>query len=46
MLPEGPYRDPQQAILGTHHASQLPAAATMLVEVDILPIAETDDETA
>jgi hypothetical protein len=35
----------QQAILGTYDESQLPAAATMS-EVDILPMAETNDETA
>lgn len=34
-----------QAILGTHAESQLPAEATMSIEVDILPIAETNDET-
>ncbi len=30
-----------QAILGTYDESQLPAAATMSIEVDILPIADT-----
>ena len=35
-----------QAILGTRDESQLPAAATMSTEVDILPMAETNDETA
>jgi hypothetical protein len=35
-----------QAILGTYDESQLPAAATMSIEVDILPMAETNDETA
>jgi hypothetical protein len=35
-----------QAILGTYDESQLPAAATMSLEVDILPIAETNEETA
>jgi len=35
-----------QAILGTYDESQLPAAATMSIEVDILPIADTNDETA
>jgi hypothetical protein len=35
-----------QAILGTYDESQLPAAATMSIEVDILPIAETNEETA
>jgi len=35
-----------QAILGTYGESQLPAAATMSIEVDILPMAETNEETA
>jgi hypothetical protein len=35
-----------QAILGTYDESQLPAAATMSIEVDILPIAGTNAETA
>jgi hypothetical protein len=35
-----------QAILGTYDESQLPAAATMSIEVDILPIADSNDETA
>lgn len=35
-----------QAILGTYDESQLSAQATMSIEVDILPIAETNDETA
>ena len=35
-----------QAILGTYDESQLPAAATMSIEVDILPIADTNDEVA
>lgn len=35
-----------QAILGTYDESQLPAAATMSIEVDILPIADTNDESA
>lgn len=35
-----------QAILGTYDQSQLPAAATMSIEVDILPIADTNVETA
>lgn len=35
-----------QAILGTHDESQLAAAATMSIEVDIVPIAESSDETA
>ena len=35
-----------QAILGSYDESQLPAAATMSIEVDILPIADTNAETA
>lgn len=35
-----------QAILGTYDESQLPAAATMSIEVDILPIADSIDETS
>ena len=35
-----------QAILGTYDESQLPAAATMSIEVDVLPIADTNEETA
>lgn len=35
-----------QAILGTHTEDELPAAATMAVEVDILPIANNNEETA
>ncbi|GAB2459622.1 hypothetical protein GCM10027062_44110 [Nocardioides hungaricus] len=35
-----------QAILGTYDESELPTAATMSVEVDILPIANSNDETA
>jgi hypothetical protein len=35
-----------QAILGTYDESQLPDAATMSIEVDILPIADTNAETA
>lgn len=34
-----------QAILGTYDESQLPTAATMSIEVDILPMAETNEET-
>lgn len=34
------------AILGTYDEPQLPAAATMSIEVDILPIAHTNAETA
>ena len=35
-----------QAILGTFREDELPADATMSVEVDILPIADSNDETA
>lgn len=35
-----------QAILATYDESRLPAAATMSVEVDILPIADSNHETA
>lgn len=35
-----------QSILGTFREDQLPADATMSVEIDILPIAEDNDETA
>jgi len=35
-----------QAILGTYDESELPAAATMSIEVDILPIADSNAETA
>ena len=35
-----------QAILGTYDESQLPAEATMSIEVDILPMADTNAETA
>jgi len=35
-----------QAILGTYDESQLPAEATTSLEVDILPIAESNDQTA
>jgi hypothetical protein len=35
-----------QAILGTFDENQLPPAATMSVEVDVLPIAEGNEETA
>lgn len=34
------------SILGTLREDQLPAEATMSVEVDILPIADDSDETA
>jgi hypothetical protein len=35
-----------QAILGTFREDALPADATMSAEVDILPIADSNDETA
>lgn len=35
-----------QAILGTFDEEQLPADATMSIEVDILPIADDEQETA
>jgi len=35
-----------QAILGTFAEDELPAAATMSLEIDILPIADDNDETA
>jgi hypothetical protein len=35
-----------QSILGTFREEELPADATMSVEIDILPIAEGNDETA
>lgn len=35
-----------QAILGTFDEDDLPRAATMSLEIDVLPIAESDDETA
>jgi hypothetical protein len=35
-----------QAILGTYSEDQLPDAATMSVEVDVLPIADSNGETA
>ncbi|MBK7623856.1 MAG: hypothetical protein IPJ14_14630 [Kineosporiaceae bacterium] len=35
-----------QSILGTFREDQLPADATMSVEIDILPIADDNDETA
>lgn len=34
-----------QAILGTYDEDELPAAATMSAEVDVLPIADSDVET-
>jgi hypothetical protein len=35
-----------QAILGTYREDQLPVAATMSIEIDVLPIAESNEETA
>ncbi len=35
-----------QAILGTYTESELPPEATMSIEVDILPLADTNQETA
>jgi hypothetical protein len=35
-----------QSILGTYREDELPAAATMSLEVDVLPIAETNEDTA
>jgi hypothetical protein len=35
-----------QSILGTYREDELPAAATMSVEVDILPIADSNEETS
>ena len=35
-----------QAILGTFREEQLPTAATMSAEIDILPIADDNDETS
>jgi hypothetical protein len=35
-----------QAILGTYSEDQLPDAATMSVEIDVLPIADDNEETA
>lgn len=35
-----------QSILGTYREDQLPAEATMSLEVDVLPIADENDETA
>jgi hypothetical protein len=34
-----------QSILGTYREDELPAAATMSIEIDVLPIAETNEET-
>lgn len=35
-----------QAILGTYCEDQLPAAATMSIEIDVLPLADNNQETA
>jgi len=35
-----------QAILGSVHERDLPAVATMSMEIDVLPIAPTNEETA
>ena len=35
-----------QSILGSFTEDELPREATMSIEIDILPIADTDDETA
>ena len=35
-----------QSILGSYREEDLPTAATMSLEVNILPIADTDEETA
>lgn len=35
-----------QAILGTYGEDELPAAATMSIEADILPIANSNEQTA
>jgi hypothetical protein len=35
-----------QSILGTYREDQLPATATMSAEVDVLPIADTNEKTA
>jgi hypothetical protein len=35
-----------RAILGTFREDQLPAEATMSAEIDILPIADDNDETS
>lgn len=35
-----------QSILGTYREDQLPADATMSIEVDILPVAADNEETA
>lgn len=35
-----------QSILGSYREERLPAAATMSVEIDILPIADANEETA
>ena len=35
-----------QSILGTYREDELPAAATMSIEVDVLPIAADNEQTA
>lgn len=35
-----------QSILGTYTEDQLPEAATMSIEIDVLPIADSNEETA
>lgn len=35
-----------QAILGTYREDQLPEAATMSIEIDVLPSADSNEETA
>ncbi|MGZ4519854.1 MAG: hypothetical protein ACXVXW_05495 [Mycobacteriaceae bacterium] len=35
-----------QAILGSYREDELPPEATMSIEVDILPLADTNEETA
>jgi len=35
-----------QSILGTYREEQLPPAATMSVDIDVLPITESNEETA
>ncbi len=34
-----------QAILGTYHEAELPSAATMSIEIDVMPIADDNVET-
>jgi hypothetical protein len=35
-----------QSILGTYREDQLPAEATMSIEIDVLPVADSNEETA